>query len=371
MKKILLSGIFFTEKPVHLFKQISLVFIFISFFSLSSFAQAPHIKIWVECVKPLENGKFKAFFGYNNPGDYYKVPSSKSVLVYNGSQQKWDAINEFQTGTHTFVVERELEGNDRVKWRLTLPKGNVQEVIANSQSNVCPVPDLQLVQISSPATTLSAGEYASFVFSLSNSVEGFETILNDMQIIDSNNSDIAYLIGDSNGDGLLQTSEDWHYSLIYLVKKSDVSPYNGSLSFTTAEIAGTSYTASIDYSFTINATPLLTLNVEGPFTAYYGQRAEFSYTVSHDPAGDYSDIIGLELVSSLGEETSYVDGDDGDAVLEYGEIWTYASSYRIKSDDPATLLNMASATATDIDGESVPLVSTSHSVDIWVQDWKL
>lgn len=119
---------------------ILLVFIMIGliFAPSKSFANnCPDIRIWVECIQQNPDGTFTANFGYKNPGNFYKVDATKSVLIYNGSQQKWPALNEFQPGVHRFVVQRAFKGKDRVKWRLTLPNGNVQEAEASSSTVNC------------------------------------------------------------------------------------------------------------------------------------------------------------------------------------------------------------------------------------------
>ena len=143
----------------------TLIIFSLSLSSFLSFGQAPDIEIWVECIQPNNDGTFLAHFGYNNPGSNYKVDETKSVLIYNGSEQKWDALNEFQPGIHHFVVQRALQGNDRVRWRLTLPNGYVQNVEASASTNICLKSKLS-ISITGPVSSYN-GETVEFGYSVS------------------------------------------------------------------------------------------------------------------------------------------------------------------------------------------------------------
>ena len=229
----------------------ALFIFFISPLSLSAqVEQAPDIRIWTECVEDLGNGSFKAFFGYDNPGnETYTVDQTKSVLVYNGSEQKWDAMAIFLPGTHNYAVDRVLQGTDRVKWRLTLPNGNVQEVTADAQTNLC-------------------------------------------------------------------------------------------------------------------GSPVLSVTVSGPSTALVGDRVTYHYDVTHVMNSGQSAVSGVTIVDNIAGDVSYVEGDDGDNQLEYGETWKFTASYRIISLEPASLVNTVYVNGTDSQGNAIPEATGSHTISV-------
>ncbi|NIN52142.1 MAG: hypothetical protein GTN80_02960, partial [Nitrososphaeria archaeon] len=65
----------------------------------------------------------------------------------------------------------------------------------------------------------------------------------------------------------------------------------------------------------------------------------------------------------IARTTTYVSGDDGDDVLEWGEIWTFEVDYLIPDDDPNPLVNIATGSGFDRDGDPVS-DDDDHSVDI-------
>ncbi|MEE8594032.1 MAG: hypothetical protein V3T03_07895, partial [Candidatus Bipolaricaulota bacterium] len=73
---------------------------------------------------------------------------------------------------------------------------------------------------------------------------------------------------------------------------------------------------------------------------------------------------------SLAGEAVYLSGDDGDGLLEAGEIWTYEALYTVQPDDPDPLVNIATATGQDLDGDFVTgeaSHSLSSSADISIE----
>ena len=180
-----------------------------------SYAQSTNIEIWVECVKPLSDGTYIAHFGYNNKtGEQYKVPESKSVLVYNGGDQKTFAVNIFEPGIHYFAEERGFQGSDRVKWRLTMPNGNVQEVIANSGTSPC-VPKLALT-INGPTDVL-IGETVTLYYEVSHDSSSDQSPISGVSIFDDLNGAINIILPQGNGDEFLDTGETWSYTSTFQI----------------------------------------------------------------------------------------------------------------------------------------------------------
>ena len=107
-------------------------------FPITAFSQIQNIEVIVECVEDLGNGKFMANFGYNNLNDEVVTLDKKSSqLIYNGDKKKTYVLNIFQPGRHAYVLSKEFDAGDRVRWQIKLPDGVVNECIANMYSTLC------------------------------------------------------------------------------------------------------------------------------------------------------------------------------------------------------------------------------------------
>ncbi len=132
-----------------------------------------------------------------------------------------------------------------------------------------------------------------------------------------------------------------------------------------------------DNTFTLTTPlllgPALGVTKSGPSTAALGQRVVYTIVVanvSFSPTsiqaaalGDGSPIGSLTVTDSLAGPATYVDGDDGDGLLEVGERWVYTVAHVISAADPDPLLNVATASGRDGNGDLV-VGSDSHSLDV-------
>gem|GEM_PF-2792875 len=114
----------------------------------------------------------------------------------------------------------------------------------------------------------------------------------------------------------------------------------------------------------VDDQPALLVDKTGPAHASEGDTVTYTISVSHDLVnGDGSPIYNLTVTDSLGGPATYVSGDDGDGVLEAGETWVYQVDYTIPVGAPNPLVNTATASGVDVDGDPVE-GSDSHSLRI-------
>ena len=112
---------------------------------------------------------------------------------------------------------------------------------------------------------------------------------------------------------------------------------------------------------TVERHPALRIVKRGPDTAEVGERIVYTLTVatvSYTPTGlgiarvgDGSPIRDLEVTDLLAGQVHYVGGDDGDQVLEYTEAWVYTATYTVTALDRGALVNVATATGVDVNGD--------------------
>jgi len=114
---------------------------------------------------------------------------------------------------------------------------------------------------------------------------------------------------------------------------------------------------------TVERHPALRIIKRGPDRAEVGERIVYTLTiatVSYTPTGlsiarvgDGSPIRDIQVTDSLAGQVHYVGGDDGDRVLEFTEAWVYTASYTVRALDRGTLVNVATATGIDVNGDAV------------------
>lgn len=125
---------------------------------------------------------------------------------------------------------------------------------------------------------------------------------------------------------------------------------------------------------TVDRHPALHIIKDGPETAEIGQRIVYTLsvaTVSYTPTGlgaartspsadrigDGSPIRQIQVTDSLAP-TVYLEGDDGDQLLELAETWIYTASYVVTAADRAKLINTAAVRGIDINGDIITATCT-------------
>jgi hypothetical protein len=174
----------------------------------------------------------------------------------------------------------------------------------------------------------------------------------------------AVYAGGDDGDGLLELGEAWVYTVRHTIQPADPDPLVNTALVSGMDPDGEHVPEAIaTHSTAIDDRPALALSKDGPDVAGVGDTVVYTLTVTNDALhGDGSPIWYLALRDDLAGAVTFVGGDDGDARLEAGEIWVYTASYTIQETDPDPVINIASVSSVDQDGEAVPEVSDNHVI---------
>ncbi|HOW26549.1 MAG TPA: right-handed parallel beta-helix repeat-containing protein, partial [Bacteroidales bacterium] len=119
-----------------------------------------------------------------------------------------------------------------------------------------------------------------------------------------------------------------------------------------------------DYLVEIANFPILLTTKTGPSTGNVGDLITYTITVQHDPSSDGSPVLMTGVTDNLAGAATFIDdgtGDD-DLYLDAGETWTYTVSRTILATDPDPLVNVATASGTDGDGDTIE-DSDDHSLN--------
>ncbi len=216
-----------------------------------------------------------------------------------------------------------------------------------------------------PATAV-VGESITFTFTVTNDdIVGDGSDISNVVISD----DVAgtpTLVSGDDGDGILQLGEVWVYEATYTVLSTDPDPLTNTVTVDGTDRDGDPAPSETDSHDTdIEFAPAWTVVKDGPATAVVGETITYTFTVEHDVvAGDGSDISDVVISDDVAGTPTLVSGDDGDGILESGEVWVYEATHTIDATDPDPLTNTVTVDGTDRDGDPVPQATDTHDTDL-------
>jgi hypothetical protein len=195
-------------------------------------------------------------------------------------------------------------------------------------------------------------------------IQGDGSPIHGISVVDDIAGTATFASGDDDGDGLLELGEAWVYAVRYTVQEKDLDPL-----VNTALVSGTDQDdesvpeANATHSTAMDDFPALAISKGGPAVAEVGDTVAYILTVTNDAVlGDGSPIRDISLRDDLVRAIAYVSGDDGDGWLEVGERWIYVAGYTILATDPDPVINVATVSGIDQDGEKVPEASDNHVI---------
>jgi uncharacterized repeat protein (TIGR01451 family) len=154
-------------------------------------------------------------------------------------------------------------------------------------------------------------------------------------------------------DDVLEAGEVWTYEYERQVLSSDPDPLVNVANVTGEDNDGDEVTDEDDEEVPIEYNPHPARHQDRTRRpAQVGETITYTIRCSTTPPLTFEHIErGVSDV--LASPPWYVSGDDGDGILELGEIWTYSVTYTVQADDPDPLVNTAIATGEDEDGDDV------------------
>jgi uncharacterized repeat protein (TIGR01451 family) len=212
---------------------------------------------------------------------------------------------------------------------------------------------LLLVQKSGLPTTASVGNTVDYTVTVEHAPGSDGS---PVDITDVNDSLGIILSGPSgdDGDGLLEDGETWTYTGSRVVLPADPADLINEVCVRGDDLDGDAVEDCDSTTTIIEHAPVLLVQKDGvPSIANVGNTIAYLITVRHDPSSDNSPVDITNVNDSLGIILSGPSGDDGDDLLEAGEVWTYTGSREILPSDPASLTNEVCVDGIDLDGDAV------------------
>ncbi|HOW26550.1 MAG TPA: hypothetical protein PK711_12885, partial [Bacteroidales bacterium] len=149
--------------------------------------------------------------------------------------------------------------------------------------------------------------------------------------------------------------ETWTYTVSRTILATDPSPLVNTATTSGTDGDGETITDADDHSLDIGYAPVLLAAKTGPATGNVGDLITYTITVQHDPSSDNSPVLMTGVTDNLAGAATFIDDGtgDNDLYLDAGEVWTYQVSRTILPTDPSPLVNTATASGTDGDGETI------------------
>ncbi|MBN1935907.1 MAG: DUF11 domain-containing protein [Anaerolineae bacterium] len=232
-----------------------------------------------------------------------------------------------------------------------------------------------LTLVKTGPSSARVGERVTFVLTVSHDLsagDGFPVTA--VNVTDSLAGTAAFAGGD-DGDGLLEFDEQWTFTVDYVIRPTDPTPLVNVGRVEARDFDGDLITATASHQTNLAYAPNLFVIKRGPATARVGNTVVFTITVSSvsivptgvgTTAGDGSPIYGVTVSDDVAGTATYVSGDDGDGILEFGEPWTFTVFYLVQVRDIGSLEN--TATAVGYDGNGNPVIGAAKHVMI-VNEW--
>ncbi|MDH3294837.1 MAG: hypothetical protein OER95_11020, partial [Acidimicrobiia bacterium] len=225
------------------------------------------------------------------------------------------------------------------------------------------------VDKTSSASSVPLGDSVTYTYEVTNSGQAtIDHFISALAMSDDKCAPVVYVSGD-DGDNQLGfdlstgTPETWTYECTTTLTDDtlNVVTVNGTDALGNP-VPETTDSVFVDVLF----APAIAVDKTGPASAALGDTVTYSFTVTNDDlAGDGSAISDVVVDDDVVGPAAYISGDDdGDGLLEVGETWLFQAGGTVTLAGPDPLLNMATATGTDRDGEPAAPGTDSHITDI-------
>ncbi|MBW3590076.1 MAG: DUF11 domain-containing protein [Actinobacteria bacterium] len=213
------------------------------------------------------------------------------------------------------------------------------------------LPAIQIVKTSDPSQ-VHVGDTVTYTFTVTN--EGNATLEN-VTVDDDLCSPVSFVGGDTNRDADLQTTETWTFTCSREVLETDPTPLPNAA---TAEgdsiipFGSTQHVTSEDDDEIIIIRPAINVEKTGsPTTVHVDDTITYTFDVTNVGSTPLGNVALTDPLCDSGP--NFLGGDDGDDLLEVGEIWKYSCTHVVTASDPDPLPNIASVQGTDELGRTV------------------
>ena len=285
------------------------------------------------------------------------------------------------TATHT-VTQAEMNAGDDLVNVATADTDQTDPEDDDATTTVDQNPDADHRQgLRAESSVDAAGEMINYTITVDNT--GNVDLTNVVVTDAFADAGSLTLVSGDDGDGVLETTETWHYTATHTVTQAEMNAGDDLVNVAMADTDQTD-PEDDDATTTVDQNPDLTIIKDAVVADGHADHAGdiIHYTITVDNTGnvDLTNVVvtdvfeggtGVVLDTNHSTATTSDDailaGDDGDGVLEVNETWTYSYDHVLTQneldtrgiDGDGSLDNVASVTTTetgpDFDDAHIPL----------------
>ena len=205
-------------------------------------------------------------------------------------------------------------------------------------SNTYVPPGIQVVK-SADKAEIHAGDTVNYSYTVTNT--GISPLSN-VTVSDDTCSPVTYTGGDENSDSMLQTGEEWTYECSAKLDDTTINTVTAS----GWDPEETKVTDTDQATVTVVKPGINIVKAPDKTQVEAGTTVVYSYDVTNTGDTPLSDV---KVSDNMCSPVTYKSGDDGDSLLELGEVWKYQCSKALT----ATETNIATVTGKDKLGKTV------------------
>ncbi len=192
--------------------------------------------------------------------------------------------------------------------------------------------------------------------------------LTNVTVTDPKCDSTPVLVSRSGGDqdDVLEFGEVWTYNCKHRITALDADPLPNTAVATGRDDKGNEVRDDDDHLVDIlpgPPTPAIDIEKDGPARAQIGDTITYRLAVSIPIDRPLTNVVVTDPRCDDDPELVSKTGGDTDDTLEFGEVWNYRCSHRVRASDPNPLPNTATATGVDEAGTQVE-DQDSHLVDL-------
>ncbi len=226
-------------------------------------------------------------------------------------------------------------------------------------------PNPQIIIEKSGPQTAKRGDEITYTLRVSIPVD---RPLTNVTVTDPKCDSTPVLVSRSGGDqdDVLELGEVWTYTCKHRITALDADPLPNTAVATGRDDRGNEVRDDDDHLVDLlpgPPTPAIDIEKDGPARAQRGDTITYRLSVSIPIDRPLTNVVVSDPRCDDAPELVSKTGGDNDDTLEFGEIWNYRCTHRVRAGDPNPLPNTATATGVDEAGTQVT-DQDSHLVDL-------
>ena len=275
------------------------------------------------------SGSSIVFINGAQPCDvYWQVGSSATLGTFSQFAGHLMALTSITANTGATVQGQLLARNGAV----TLDTNTINNALCETAT---PNPAIHITKTASPSSMVGSGTVA-YMYLVTNPGN---VDISSVTVTDNVATNVHYVTGDTNNDGILQPSETWVYSAT-----ANISTTTTNTAVVNGDANGTPVTDTATATVTVTpAAPAIHVTKSASPSSMIGTgTVTYTYTVTN-PGN--APLTSVTVTDNVVTNVHYVSGDtNDDGILQPGETWIFSGTAVVTS----TTTNTATATAATV-----------------------